>query len=470
MRIVRLAACLVAALAVSAVAAASASALAEYDTIKYPVEEKSTATNFQGFHGTGLNIVCRKATFNTNEEIGKVPAAEAINPVEQSATLVTHPIYSECRGSLEPAGTFPVTVNTEGCNFVTHALKPGVKEASVDIVCAEGKTIVNTFVGLSECTISVFPQTGLKNLEYKNEPGAGTATQEVTTTSEVSHIKSKATSTCGLALGTTEFEAEYREGEIETGGLETAKIAPAGKPASAVSKAFEATGSKLQEAGEVGINEPHWYKNHTPLAAELDTMSWGKLIFKDAGGAGHIGTAECQTEWGGDILNAGPAGAVVGAGNSVAGESKVDAFHAYDCTASVCEAEAGSPKLALEAEGLTAIKEEKAQFGEWEGKLSTVAGPITQMHIGNKNTTPATEIKLHLVCTAGATTTYNKKWKGELTSNNIEAGTSIGSAPAVLTLPAGKVLEVESTLEGEVTNKLKVMGYAGGEILSTKNP
>jgi hypothetical protein len=141
---------------------------------------------------------------------------------------------------------------------------------------------------------------------------------------------------------------------------------------------------------------------------------------------------------------------------------KVDAFRAYDCTASQCELAGNATKLTVEPEGLE-------KFGEWEGKLSR-AGPLTLLHIGNKNTVPATEIKWHLLCPKTEGEEYNKKWKGELTITQIESGTSIGSAPAVLTLPAGKVLEVESTLEGEVSNKLKMMGYAGGEIISVSSP
>ena len=69
--------------ALSAIVAASAAAAPEFKAGIYPVEWKGTATNIHAFSGGGQVIACRKATFNTNEEIGKVGAGkEATNPTK----------------------------------------------------------------------------------------------------------------------------------------------------------------------------------------------------------------------------------------------------------------------------------------------------------------------------------------------------------------------------------------------------
>jgi hypothetical protein len=190
-------------------------------------------------------VACRKATFNTNED------ARTPNPTANSTTLKVHPIYTECKGTLG-AGSFPVEVRTAGCDYKLHAAAPGKLEGSVDIECETGKSIENVFVGLTGCIVSVPAQSGLKSLEFRNEPNTGTTEQEVTLRAEVSRIKSKATSACGLAIGTAEFEAEYRGGKISTaGGLETAEIESPGHPAVSLGKGVE-PGTTTPIALEVG--------------------------------------------------------------------------------------------------------------------------------------------------------------------------------------------------------------------------
>src|SRR5215813_10031913 len=118
MRAMRFVACLVAVLAVALLGATSALATPEYDAAKYPQETKGTATNAQGFNGGGVVIVCPEATFNTNEEIGNDPEAEAKNTTANAPTLVEHPNYGNaplttpCKGTIA-ASTFPVEVKTK---------------------------------------------------------------------------------------------------------------------------------------------------------------------------------------------------------------------------------------------------------------------------------------------------------------------------------------------------------------------
>jgi len=465
MRTIKILACLGAVFALFAVTAASAMASPEFDAAIYPVEEKGTATNVQGFNGGGVVIACKKATFNTNED------AKTPNPTKNSATIKVHPIYSECRGNVT-AGASNVEVKTTGCDYKIHAVPPNKLEGSVDIECEAGKKIENVFLGITGCTVSVPAQTGLKNLEFKNEPKAGTETQETTTNSEVSKIKSEATSTCGLV--STSFEAEYRQGKIkEVGGVETAEIEPPGHPASAVSKGFTTVEPKPQEAVEVGINEGHWYANGVNLPKQTggpgdegsDLLAWGNLVLTTV----TLGTIECENEVGGDLYNPEGAGPPPGGGMAKPGELKVDAFTAYDCTDAECETTLKS-KLFIEPEGLgVAVVGGVAEAREWEGQIRTVSG-VNQVKIGNATGNENTRIKFHIVCPKTTGTELNSKAKGELTPE-IENGSAIGSAPAKITFGASSgELEIGATKEGKVTGKLKAMGYEGGEIIAVRHP
>src|SRR5437763_1459043 len=231
------------AVAVSAVTATSASVAPEFHAATYPAEWKGTNTNFHGVSGGGGVIACKKATFNTTE-------AKGGNPKANSATLTVHPTYTECRLH-EAAGSFTTEAKTTGCDYKLHAVPPGKPEGTLDIECEAGKQIEYHPLGLTGCVVFVFPQTGLKSLEYKNEPKAGTATQEVTTEIELSKVKAKATSACGLGIGEAEFEGEYRQGKIAINhGIEEPEIEPAGHPATVVFQGF-AEATKAQEAIEV---------------------------------------------------------------------------------------------------------------------------------------------------------------------------------------------------------------------------
>src|SRR5438093_679508 len=231
------------AVAVSAVTATSASVAPEFHAATYPAAWKGTNTNFHGFSGGGVVIACKKATFNTNE-------AKGGNPKANSATLTVHPTYTECRLH-EAAGSFTTEAKTTGCDYKLHAAAPGKPEGTLDIECEAGKQIEYLPLGLTGCVVFVFPQTGLESLEYKNEPKAGTSTQEVTTEIELGKIKSKATSGCGLGIGEAEFKGEYRQGKIATiGGIEEPEIEPAEHTATVVFQGF-AEATKAQEAIEV---------------------------------------------------------------------------------------------------------------------------------------------------------------------------------------------------------------------------
>jgi hypothetical protein len=193
------------------VSAASASA-STFLAAEYPVLVKGVSLNIQGFQAAGAVSVCQKGLFMTGIEDGTDPAAP-------SETLLIHPAYEECEISI--AAKFKANVITTGCNYVFHALAPSTKHAAVDIECLTGKAIKIEVPELTGCTISVPAQSGLKAIEYVNEPGG-----KVKVAAEAGSIHWEATSGCGIGLSGT--SGEYRQGEIVAG---VAKLSPAGKPA-----------------------------------------------------------------------------------------------------------------------------------------------------------------------------------------------------------------------------------------------
>jgi hypothetical protein len=204
---------------------------------------------------------------------------------------------------------------------------------------------------------------------------------------------------------------------------------------------------------------PHFYSNGVILPEESggpgegkDVISFGTLVLT----SGTIGVITCLHEYGGDVYNS------VGGG---AGEGKIDAFVAYDCTNEVCETTLKS-KQELLPEGLE-------KFGEWETKLTEVVAGKIRLKWGNSTSGSPTQIKFLISCPENPVEKLGKiatKSKGEL-SPLTETGTAIGSAPSKLHFEkeAGE-LEIEAKKEGKVEGTLKTMGYEGGELISTKNP
>jgi hypothetical protein len=446
MRAKRLLASVVAVVAFSAIAAAQAAASPEFHAEKYPVKVEGSATNFQGFEGTGVASNCEAATAKTEEE-------GALNPTKDSKKLEVHPKYEKCILTLLGATSGAANVVTTGCNYVFNAAKPNEPTGTVDIKCATGKEIKIEATFLPGCVITVGPQTALAKIEYRNEPAG-----KVEVRAEVSNIKTKIAEACGT--GKLETTSKYREGEV-TGG--NAKLAPEGHPAKFVSE-----GKSGVEADpiEVALNEAHWYENHVGLGAQSGlpgeegepTLMWGKVTLSSVG----TGAVECLTEWGGHVYN--PQG--VG-GQAVPGETKIAAFHAYDCTAAECEATLKS-KLEITPEGLGIIVTAGvAKEGAWEGKLG-IGAPV-RLKIGNKTAGSATAIKWHLNCPKTTGGEYVKTWSGEL-APEIENGTAIGSAPSKLTFNSGELEVGAGPEKGTAAGKVKLMGYEGGEIVSIKNP
>jgi hypothetical protein len=199
---------LVAAFALSAVAASAASAHSfESTTNKYPVHVTAIG-GIQTFEAAAAKSVCEKLKAGTGEE-------GAPDPTGPSESLEIHPKYEKCNVTISGVNV-PATVTTTGCNYVFHAAAVNTKEGTVDVKCVTGKSINIALEGvLAGCVISVTGtgtgvNAGLKSIEYRNEPAG-----EVTVNAAVKGITWKATEKCGIGLGGA--EATYTGSAVSKG-------------------------------------------------------------------------------------------------------------------------------------------------------------------------------------------------------------------------------------------------------------
>jgi len=203
--------------------------------------------------------------------------------------------------------------------------------------------------------------------------------------------------------------------------------------------------------------EPHFYSNKVILPEESggpgaegkDIISWGTLTLQTK----TVGVITCLNEFAGDAYNP------VGGG---AGEGKVDGYVAYDCKNELCESTFLS-KQEIVPEGLE-------KFGEWETKLTEAVVGKPRLKTGNNTLNSPTQIKFLIKCPPNGLGEINTKSKGELTPL-VANGTSIGLSPSKITFDAESgELEIANVKEGKAEGSLKVMGYEGAELISSKNP
>jgi hypothetical protein len=179
---------------------------------------------------------------------------------------------------------------------------------------------------------------------------------------------------------------------------------------------------------------PHWYQNHVLLTESalengVPTMAWGSLTLENT----KLGAFTCQTLIGGSLAN--PTG-------GGAGKGFFEAVTFYDCTEPVCEG----------AKGLLQVTPEKLK---WSSVLIEEAGTFRDRIEG---------IAVREVCVGGA---GNVEFHGKL-APQLEAGTTIGAAPARLAFGAGAATLQSTEGAGTVVARLKLMGFEGGEIISAK--
>jgi hypothetical protein len=202
---------------------------------------------------------------------------------------------------------------------------------------------------------------------------------------------------------------------------------------------------------------PHFYKNKLiapeesggPGAEGTDIIAWGTLTLQTK----TVGVITCLNEFAGDAYNP------VGGG---AGEGKIDGYVAYDCKNELCES-AFASKQEIIPEGLE-------KFGEWETKLTEAVVGQPRLKTGNSTLNSPTQIKFLIKCPPAGLGEINTKSKGEL-NPLVSNGTSIGLAPSKVVFDAASgELEIANVKEGKAEGSLKVMGYEGSELISSKNP
>jgi hypothetical protein len=151
--------CVVSVFALSAVAAASASAFTKFEAEKYPVKlkaQQSTENVFQVGSGEAGKVSCKKATF----ESGEYTAA--------TESVKVKPAYSECTVFTVVGGE----VKMNGCEYELFA-NESREGGDVKILCPTGKKIEVT---AASCTVSVGSQA-LGGAGYANLATSPTAVE-----------------------------------------------------------------------------------------------------------------------------------------------------------------------------------------------------------------------------------------------------------------------------------------------------
>jgi hypothetical protein len=178
---------------------------------------------------------------------------------------------------------------------------------------------------------------------------------------------------------------------------------------------------------------PHWYKNGGIVeeGSSVSVLAWGTLTLSNA----TTGAVKCQTISAGGIEN--PTG-------GGAGKGKLLANFAYNCAAPNCEAAGGTVEAVPQKPAWSAVLVEEA--GVFRDKLEGIG--------------------LRVICAASA---LNVEFHGSLkpTATN---GTAIGSAPSKLEFNAAAGSLESTSGAGEMSGKLKLMGYEGQELIQVRNP
>jgi hypothetical protein len=152
---------MIAALALTAVAAASASA-AEFKSESSSAAITGTQTGSSSFTaGSNGTITCTSGMFR-----GMITAASTPTQATSDESATAHGIeYGGCKF----LGFIGVAVEPHGCQYTFHAATPNTTGGTADIGPNSG-TCASTGITFTSagCTISIFPQTGINNIEYRN--------------------------------------------------------------------------------------------------------------------------------------------------------------------------------------------------------------------------------------------------------------------------------------------------------------
>jgi hypothetical protein len=170
----------VAALALSAMAAASAFATYDSEVATTTLSGSQTTTNvFTTNKGT---VKCEVANFS-----GTQSGTEKSAGIFTSATIKVHPTYEKCK-----AFGLNATVTTTGCDYEFATAVS--KAATVKILCEAGKEIIVNG-GLGTCVVKVKGQSPGGTVSFTNE--GAEKTRSILVTSGVTGIAYASSGFCG---------------------------------------------------------------------------------------------------------------------------------------------------------------------------------------------------------------------------------------------------------------------------------
>lgn len=177
---------LVAAFAMSGVAASAASA-DSFTTEKAPVNVTGTTDpgTTESVVTTAGSVTCHGVYIGTVSNVS-------------TTTIEVAPTYNNCTALGFPGSV----VHVNNCKYVFHINSAaGVTTGTVDIVCPAGEelTVTALSAGTLKCTIHIGTQTDLSSVTYTSV-GSGT-TREVTVNVLITNLKYKHTSAGATGLG-----------------------------------------------------------------------------------------------------------------------------------------------------------------------------------------------------------------------------------------------------------------------------
>lgn len=156
----------------------------EFTATSYPATiEGATDSGFTNeFVTTAGTIKCKKISHQGTLK-------------EKSTAISITSAYEEC-----VAFGFPVTFDTNGCEYLFRVTGGTSTSGTVDLVCPQGKevTVTATSGATLKCNVHVPPQSNLEKVTYSNIGALG-STEEVTVTANLTGLKY--THTAGIGLG-----------------------------------------------------------------------------------------------------------------------------------------------------------------------------------------------------------------------------------------------------------------------------
>ena len=201
---------LLAVFALSATAASAASAANDLFTSSVEKTDLTGESTLPTFTFAGVAVDCETGTYR-----GTIEA----NAVEE---VTVHPVYE---GNCILGGTFPMTINTEGCDLLLTGDTDAGGHASAHIECTSGEIKITVFGDEAHTellmTIGVPPQT-VRGIHYDTTTVNGHNALTVTATVEEEVESSCTGEFCFLVGGEGALEpADYTDDVTTTGWEDT---------------------------------------------------------------------------------------------------------------------------------------------------------------------------------------------------------------------------------------------------------